>query len=331
MKKIIFSIILACWLANILGMTATMAQAAETSTRPLVIAVLLYTANNLKNLEGFKAGMQDRGYVEGRDVTYVFNGPTAKISELDAEMAHLMSRQPDLIYAAPTPAAWAARKATMTQKIPVVFGPVNDPVDAGLLKDRQHPGGNITGVMLADSDGKRLQWIKEFSQQAKTVLVPYNPDDTSSVLSLQDAREAAAVLGLDIQAKAVRNQDEISALIAQGADDGIDAIFLPRDAMVMVRVKDFIDLSLRQKAILSSARSDLVEGGALFSYGFIGFEVGKQVARLADLILQGKSAGDLPVETAEDFLTINLETANAIGLTIAPHILRQAHQIFRPH
>lgn len=329
MQKKITPILLMLCLSTLFFRSIQDAGAADMRRRPLIIAVLLYTANNLPSFEGFKAGLQERGYSEGKEVRYLFDGHSKNINELDAAMAQLLAQQPDLIYAAPTPAALAAQKATKENKIPVVFGPVNDPVVAGLAKDQKHPGGNITGVMLADSDGKRLQWISELRPQTRTVLLPYNPDDISSTLSLQNVRKAAAVLGFNIQAKAVRSNEEISAMIA-GCPDGIEAIFLPRDSMIMARIKDFVDLSLQKKAILSSTRSDLVEKGALYSYGFDGFEIGKQAARLADLILEGKNPGDLPVETAEDYLVINLKTANAIGLSIAPHILRQARKVIRP-
>lgn len=329
MQKKIIPILLTLCLSTLFFWSVPVAQATDTPKRPLVIGILLYTINNLPSFEGFKEGMKERGYVEGKEVTYLFNGPGESISALEAAMAQLIAQQPDLVYAAPTPAALIAQKATKENKIPVVFGPVNDPLVAGLVKSQQHPGGNITGVMLANSEGKRLQWIREFSPQAKTVLLPYNPDDASSILSLKNVREAAAALGFDILAKEVRNHDEISALIAK-CPTGIEAIFIPRDAMIMARIKDFVDLSLQKKVILSSTRSDLVEKGALYSYGFDGFEIGKQAARLAYLILQGKNPGELPVETAEDYLAINLQTASAIGLTIAPHILHQAQKVYRP-
>lgn len=329
MQKKIIPILLTLCLFTLFFQTIQEVQAKDVPKRPVIIGVLLYTSNNLPNFEGFKAGMKEKGYVEGKEVKYLFSGPAENIPGLDTAMAQLLTQQPDLIYAAPTPTALIAQKATKENKIPVVFGPVNDPVIAGLVKEQHLPGGNITGVMLADSDGKRLQWIREFNPQARIVLLPYNPDDVSSVLSLENARKAALVLGFDIQATPVRNHDEITALIAN-CPSGITAIFLPRDGMIMARVKDFVELSLQKKLILSSTRSDLVEKGALYSYGFDGFEVGKQAARLADLILQGKKPADLPVETAEDFLTINLKTANALGLTIPPHILRQAHKVIRP-
>jgi putative ABC transport system substrate-binding protein len=305
------------------------AQAAEPAQRPLVIAVLLYSKNNIPSLAGIKAGLLELGYVEGKGVEYIFDGVVESIEGLDPAMTRLMARKPDLVYAAPTPAAQVALKACRERKIPVLFGPVNDAVAVGLVKDRKHPGENITGVMLSDSEGKRLQWSLEIAPGIKNVLVPYNPEDKSSLLSLEAVREAAASLGLELLARTVRNHAEIDALITQWPE-GVDSVFLPRDGMVMSRIKDFVDLAIRKKMVLTSSRIEQVEQGALFSYGFDGFELGWQVARLADQIFKGKNPGDLPVETAEDYLAINLKTAKAIGLTVDKRILGLAHRVIRP-
>lgn len=243
-------------------------------------------------------------------------------------MTQLMARKPDLVYAAPTPAAQVAKRFCEEKNIPVLFGPVNDAIGGGLVTERKHPGGNITGVMLADSEGKRLQLCTEIAPRIKTVLVPYNPNDKSSLLSLESVHEAAAHLDLRVEEAAVADQAAIDKLITQ-LPEGIDTIFLPRDAMVMARVKDFAEVSIRKKIILSSTRVELVEKGALLGYGFDGFELGKQLARLADQIFKGKKPGDLPVETAEDYLSINLKTAQAIGLSIDDRFLRLAYRLIR--
>lgn len=297
--------------------------------RPVVIAALLYGKSQTPSLEGLKAGLREKGYVEGMGVEYVYDGPIETIEELDAAMARLLAKKPDLVYAAGTAAAQAAQKATKGATVPVLFGPVNDAVGAGLVKDRKHPGENITGVMLADSEGKRLQWITEFAPKAKKILVPYNPEDKSAVLSLQSAKEAAVTLKLDLLATPIRTPEELDALVAQFPAD-IDAVFVPRDGLIMSRIKGLLDLSLRNKFIVSVIRVELVEKGALYSYGFDGFELGKQLSRLAVQIFRGKRPGDLPVETAENHFVVNQKTAKAIGLTIPTHILRIANRVIRP-
>lgn len=309
------------------------AQAAERvkkAERPLVIAILLYSENNLPLLAGFKAGLRERGYIEGQDVEYVFNGVVEGGGELDAAMALLAARKPDLVYAAPFVAAQAAQRLCRERSIPLLFGPANNVVQGKLVRDLKHPGENATGVMLADSEAKRLQWSVEIAPQIRNVLVPYNPEDTSALASLETARQGAAGLGLKLLARTVRNQAEIDALIAQWPE-GVDSVYLPRDGMVMSRIKDFAELAIRKKMVLSTGtRVSYVEQGALFSYGFDDKEITRQVARLADQILKGKKPGDLPVETAEDYLAVNLRTAKAIGLVVDKRILGLAHRVIRP-
>lgn len=325
-KKMSQFMLLFLLVASVLWPLASMAT--EKPGQPLVIAVLLYSKNNLPGLDGLKAGLRERGYQEGSQVEFVFNGAVDRLEDLEPAMNQLMTRKPALVYAAPTPAAQVAKRFCQEKNIPVLFGPVNDAIGGGLVTERKHPGGNITGVMLADSEGKRLQLCTEIAPRIKTVLVPYNPHDKSSLLSLESVHEAATHLGLKVEEAAVVDQAAIDKLIAQ-LPEGIDTIFLPRDAMVMARVKDFAEVSIRKKIILSSTRVELVEKGALLGYGFDGFELGKQVARLADQIFKGKKPGDLPVETAEDYLSINLKTAQAIGLSIDDRFLRLAYRLIR--
>lgn len=328
MKKMILRMLTVFLVVGSFG--AGHGHAAENRDRPLVIAVLLYSKNNLQALAAFKAGLRERGYVEGQSVEYVFDGVVETMEELDPAMARLMARNPDLVYAAPTLAARAAQKACREKRIPMLFGPANNAVETGLVKDRKHPGENSTGVMLSDSEAKRMQWAVEIAPRIKNVLVPYNPEDKSALVSLHSAQEAAASLGLAVIVKEVRNQAAIDALLTQWPD-GIDSVFLPRDGMVMSRVKDFAELAIRKKMVLSTGtRLDYVEKGALLSYGFDDMELGKQVARLADQIFKGKNPGDLPVETAEDYLAINLKTAQAIGVPVDAGVVRLARRVIRP-
>lgn len=312
--------------ASVFG--AVHSQAGEKDKRPLSVAVLLHTNAHRAPLEGIKAGLREKGYVEGQRIEYLIGGPVEKVEELDGVMAALLARKPDLVFVSGTPAAQAAQRATKGTTIPVVFGPLNDPVGAGVVKDRKRPGGNITGVALADNEGRRMQWAIEIDPKIKSVLVPYNVEDNSALLSLANARQAAATLKLKLIEAPVRNQKEIAALIAQ-FPPGVDSIFLPRDGLVMGRLKDFAELAIRNKIVLSITRIDLIGEGVLFSYGYDATELGRQAADMADQIFKGKNPGEMPLKNAEDYLVINQKTANAIGLAIPPRVLRMARQVIR--
>ena len=293
-----------------------------------VIGVLQFTANNLTTLEGFKDRMTELGYIEGDNVRYIFNGPIGKKADLAAEMQHLLLEKPDLIFTSPTPATLAARDATRDTSIPVVFAPVNDPLAAGLVTDIRRPGGNITGVKLGASDGRRLKWLKEISPAVDNVLIPYNAKGKSAITSYKNAAAAAADIGITITPAPVNSHKEIEQLL-MNIPAAVDAVFLPRDGMVMSRIKAFSSVCIQRRLLLCTPRFKQVEAGALTGYGFIGSSIGRRAARLADLILKGADPGSLPIETAEDYLFLNLKTAAAIGLEIDDHIIRQAHTLVK--
>jgi putative tryptophan/tyrosine transport system substrate-binding protein len=304
-------------------------EATEVHDHHATIGALVYGSHNVATLEGFKAGLEERGFIEGKNITYLFDGPYKKIKDLDTGMEKLMVQNPDLIVVTTTPGAQAAKKATNQKKVPIVFGPVNDPVSAGIVESQKQPGDNITGVRLTDCTAKQLEWAVRISPWINKIFIPYNPNDKSSLISLQKLKEAVAMFGFHLTAKEIQNHEEIDALLGN-FPTGFDAIFLPRDGMIMSRIEDFAKVAKQKKLILSSTRLEMAKKGALFGFGFNSFELGRQMARLADLILHGSNPGKLPIETAEDYLSINLKVADILGITISENILRQAHIIIRP-
>ena len=298
----------------------------DAPTRPKVIGVIQFTANNLTTLEGFKQGMQELGYVEGDNITYLFEGPTNNREALDQVMGRLLAQQPDLIFASPTPAAAAAKRATAGTNIPVIFAPANDPIAAQLVESIQLPGANLTGVRLAPSDGKRLEELLKLSPAVTRVVVPYNPQDKSALASLQQLQEVVPRLHIELLPLPFGPGDSVATTVAPLADS-VGAIFLPRDGLVMSKAKEFVALCRQHRLLLSTPRLNQVEDGVLMGYGFIGFEIGKQASRLAHRVLQGEPPATLPIESSTDYLFINMRSAADIGLEIADSLLRRAHRI----
>lgn len=298
-----------------------------TSSIP-VIGVLQFTKNNLKTLEGFKDGMKSYGYVEGENIRYVFDGPTATKDELPAYMDKLLSQKPDVIFASTTPAARIAKGKTEGLGIPVIFGPVNDPVSSKVVLTPQKPEGNVTGVRLSPSEGRRMQALKEVAPGIKRVLVPYNPADKSAQATLAQLDAAQGKLGVELVKKEFFKETNIIEDPAYVPQD-IDAVFLPRDGLIMSRIKNFVQVCIERKLPLSTPRHGQVRQGALTGYAFVGYEVGKQAARMAHQVLAGVKVSELPVETARDYLIINMETAEKIGLAPPDAVLRRTEYIIR--
>ncbi|WP_421900659.1 ABC transporter substrate-binding protein [Maridesulfovibrio sp.] len=292
------------------------------------VGVLQFTKNNLSTLQGFKDGLRELGYHEGENIEFDFAGPAPAKSELGSYMHALLEEKPDLIFASPTPAAIVAKQLTQGTNIPVIFAPVNDPVAAGVVKNERAPESNITGVRLSASDGRRLQSLKDVVPTVSRVFVPYSPGDKSAAASLIMLEKAAPKVGVTLIKKPFYPETDLHADKEYVPAD-VDAVLLPREGLVMSRIKNFVTVCIDRKLPLSTPRFKQVEAGALTGYGFNGYEIGRQSSRMAHMVFSGAPVSSLPVETSEDYLFINLKTAKAIGVNISDTVLRQANNIVR--
>jgi len=292
------------------------------------IGVLLLSSAHKPVLQGFQSQLAERGYQEGVNTSYLFDGPVGSIQKLKGAAEKLVNQKPDLIFVSSTPAAIAIKKATENTSIPVVFGPVNDPVTAKLVNNMKMPGGSMTGVGLPQSEGRRFEYLLEIAPDTKHVFVPYNPKDKSSQLSIVAIRGVAAHFGIDIAYGEITSKDQVDLLITN-IPNNIDAIFLPRDGTVGTVSKKIISHALSRQLPLAGPSLARVKAGALFSYGFDPLELGKQAAKIAIQIFRGVEPYDLPVEVAENHLYVNVQTAKTIGISIPRQILKQAKVIIR--
>lgn len=320
------------WLALLaLGIALALAALWRQGERPSPvrrIAMLSLTAVDAATQQGFKQRMEELGYHEGREVVYDVAGPAGTAARLDGLLAELLARRPHLLLVSSTPATQAARRATAGTGVAVVFAPVNDPVAAGVVASLKAPGGNITGVRLPVGDQRRLQWLKELVPGARRVVVPFTPGDPSAQATLEQLREVAPRLGVDLVELPIQGAAQMDRLFAD-FPAAADAVFLPRDSTVEAHVPSFAAFARSRRLPLSVPGVVQVDAGALFAYGFIHREIGRQAAGLADQILRGTRAGDLPVESAESHLALNLRTAAAIGVTVPDYAVKQASVIVR--
>lgn len=295
---------------------------------PFQVALVRLTTVDDQTVAGFKAAMLAAGYREGERIRYLDQGPAGSIDRLDAIIQTQLRARPDLFLVSSTPATQAVQRLTREKGIPIVFAPVNDPLAAGIVNNLKHPGGQITGVRLPTGDDLRLHWLREIVPGARRVWVPYTPEDRSAHATLAQIRDAAPGLGVNLLEQPVSGEREVKAALAAMPAD-VDAIFLPRDSSIESHIELFVEFALQRRLPLSAPSLIQVDAGALFSYGFVHGEVGQQAAHLAEQIIKGVSPGDLPVQMAENVLSINLATARRIGIDIPDTILLQAERIVR--
>jgi putative tryptophan/tyrosine transport system substrate-binding protein len=283
--------------------------------------------------DGFKARMTELGYIEGRQVEYRYNGPMAAADgTLEAEARAMAEEGIDLSLAITTDAATVAQQ--VFEDVPVVFWVIVDPVEAGYVESLNRPGGNMTGVTIGvegtASEGRRLDLLKQMVPDIERVLIPYNPDDPRvRAQGLETVEAVAASLGIELVLQELRTPEEAAAMAASIPED-VDAVYiLFADRVVMPTSGAWIESATERGIPVSMLNSGGVYNGALMSFGTEFLRIGEQIARQADLILKGTNVADIPVEVPEFYLSVNLQTAETIGLEIPDSILRQADLIVR--
>jgi putative ABC transport system substrate-binding protein len=298
------------------------AQAQETFT----IGVINYLPPLEQTLDGFKAEMAELGYIEGENVTYIYHGaiePNPTV--LNAEIENLLTQDVDLLFTMGNPTTLAARQAVEGTGIPVIFAPVVNPVGDGMVESIAYPGGNLTGIQNITPVPKAVELLLKLVPETTKLYVPYHPDDEVSVASIAPLPEAARTLGIELMLDEVRSPEEVLAAIETLPDD---AAILLVTVPSLEPVSPFFNLATERGLAVGSA-SNGAEVGALIVYTTDLFAIGKQAARLADQVFRGIAPSQLPVETGQFFLSINLQTAAALGLEIPEEVLLQANDIIR--
>ena len=292
------------------------------------IGVINLSQNLDESVDAFKEGMTELGYVEGENITYIYEGP-AGMGQLDAVAQGLVAADVDLILSLTTPATKAAQQAAADTDIPVVFIPVTDPVGAGIVDSLTSPGGNATGITYSSQEGRRLEWLLQVAPTIEQIYIVYNPEDQSPVLALESVSETAKQLGVELITREASTPEEAAAAF-ENIPEEADAIFFLPDSVANARMADWLEIAAQLNLPTSGSNTALAEDGTLTAYGIdLTISAKEEGARLADQILRGTQPADLPVEMAEFFSVVNLKTAEAIGLDIPDTILRQTDIVIR--
>lgn len=294
--------------------------------RTHTIGFISLTKVDQQTFQGFTEAMKEYGYIENSNIIYLNDGPAEKIENLHVMVDNQIKKGVDLFFVSSTPATLAVQNATLNRSIPVVFCPVNDPVASGVVASLEYPGGNITGIKLPSGEQERFKWFLRIVPSAKRVLIPYTPGDKSSEFSRLESFYAAEASAVEIIEVPVLNETMLATLLEKNQKN-VDALFLPRDSSIESYTPQFVAFANENRLPLSVPSLQQVEQGALFTYGFIHTDMGRQAARLADAILKGTEPSSLPVETAKNHLVINLDAARKIGLTIPESILAKADRL----
>jgi putative tryptophan/tyrosine transport system substrate-binding protein len=281
-------------------------------------------------VRGFRKGLYEAGYVEGRNVTVEYHWLEGKYDGLPVLVADLVRRGVAVIAAPGTVQAAIAAKA-VTATIPIVFGVGDDPVKLGLVASLARPGGNATGInfFATEVTAKRLRLLRDMMPRAVRIAVLLNPANASIAEStLRDAQEAAPTLGLQIQVLNATTIGEIDAAFAALARERPDALYVSTDAFFGSRRVQFATLTARDRIPAVYSNREYVDSGGLMSYGTNFADTWRQVGVYTGSILKGAKSADLPVVQSTKFeFVINLQTARALGIEVPPGVLSIADEV----
>ena len=275
-----------------------------------------------------RQALQELGYVEQQNVIYLSRWANAKQDRLPGLAAELVGLKVDVIVTVGGPSSAAAKQASPS--IPVVMALVGDADGLGLIDSLARPGGNVTGVtdQSADLSAKRLEIITEAVPRAARIAVLWNADDRGMTLRYREVEKAARTLHVTVQPLGVREPDDFDMAFSAMTANRPDALIMVTDALTLLNRKRVIDFALVHRIPAMYEASLLVQDGGLMSYGANQDDNFRRAASYVDRIFKGASPSTLPVERpGRYYLTINLKTAKALGLTIPPALLLRADQV----
>src|SRR5262249_12835426 len=273
-------------------------------------------------------GLQELGYVEGRDIEFVWRFGDGKFERLPSLAIELAELEVDVIMPATPPAIHAAKSAS--NAIPIVFPLGSDPVEAGLVSNLERPGGNVTGMatMSRLQSQPRLALARECIPGARRVALMRHSANPALNLQVDASRRAAPELGLEVLVLDFAVSDAIEGTFKAATEQRVDVILPLSDPMALGNADRIGALAQKYKVPVVSPFREITDTGGLLSYGPDLSMLFRRSASLVDQILKGAKPGDLPIGQPSEFeLHANLQAAKALNVTIPASILGRATHV----
>ena len=280
--------------------------------------------------QAFVQGMRDLGYIEGKNIGFVYRTTEGKRESYADFVAELVRLKVDVIVTDSTDAALLAKKATST--IPIVMTRGSDPVGAGLVTSLARPGGNVTGLTSVTGElaGKLLELLKETIPKLTRAAI-LRPEGRADDLFVKEAEVPGRALGVQLIPVVVQGPDDIEGAFRAMGKERVNGLVMRLPASgYSTHYKRVAELTMKNHLPAISTGTTWVDAGGLMSYG-PDFSIGyRRAATYVDKILKGAKPAELPVEQPTKFeLVINLQTAKQIGLTIPPNVLARADRVIK--
>jgi putative tryptophan/tyrosine transport system substrate-binding protein len=282
------------------GAAITSPLTASAQQRAMPLLGLLSGADPVSyapQLEGFRLGLRDHGFVEGQTIKIEYRWAESRYDRLPALAADLVSRKVDIIITQGTPAALAAKRATST--IPIVMAVVGNPVETGIVSSVARPGGNITGssVFYDEINAKRVELLKDMMPLLAHVGVLLNPDNPANDSVMRTATRAAKAVIL--QSVNVRRSEEFEAAFERERPQ-IEALLVVDDGLAIANPRRIAELAIKSR-LPSIGFREYCQAGGLAAYGVDFPHIWRNAGAFVDKILKGRRPADLPIEQATRF------------------------------
>ena len=297
----------------------------EVQNAPFVVGIINTNMGVKPIVESFKARLLELNLVDDRQIEFI-EPVSVKPHEVDLVLATMKSEGVDLVFTSGTGDTLKAQKVFDTTSTSVIFAPVFDPVRSGVVKDLLHGNSSTTGVRVGGSNPKALEFALMADPNLKKILIPYSGLSVVENFSLIDVQLAADKLGVELLLVKVKSSAELEEAMRYLNQD-IDAIWLLHSMFLAPRFSFYVKAAIENNVLLISG-TGLGKRGVMVSYSHDYVRTGHQVARLAHQISRGVSARNLPIETADFFLSVNLDSAQKAGFKISDELLRQADNIY---
>jgi len=283
-------------------------------------------ALNAANLEGFRQGMRELGYVEGQSFVIEYrsaDGRTERYPDLAAELVRLGV---DAIVTRGTPAVLAAKNATST--IPIISAALAEPLL--VVSSIRRPGGNVTGLgaLTSELEAKRLELLREMIPGIVRIAVLYNMANPVFGDRWRQIQVTARSLGIQAVLLDARIADDIARAFEAASAQRIEALVLSNDGLMLANRKLIVELAGKHKLPAVYASREFIEAGGLICYAANIPDLYRRAASYVHKVLTGAHAADLPIEQPTKFeLIVNLKAAKSLGLTISESFLLRADEV----
>jgi putative ABC transport system substrate-binding protein len=280
------------------------------------------------NIEAFRRGLRELGYVEGRNLVIEYRSSDGDASRFPGLAAEVVALKVDVIVARGTPAAAAAKAAT--PPVPVVMAAMGE--GQGLVDSFARPGSNVTGVTTFSTElaAKRLELLAEIAPAVRRVGLLHNMGNPAAPAEWEETQAAARTRGMAVELIDVRDAADIPRAFDAAVRKGVDAVIIGADGVAQSSRQVLIALAGRNRLPAIYPAREFVEAGGLMAYAVNYPDLYFGLAKYVDKIMKGTAPADLPVERPTKFeLVLNLRTSAALGLVIPNSLLMRADEIIR--